>query len=97
MVYETLRTSFVKKRHALTQFEAYILGPGVTYVDDAPYRDDALRLALDSSLRRHRPLSMVDCMMRLILGERGFAIDALLTFNIGDFHDVCRDRGIEIV
>jgi len=40
---------------------------------------------------------MVDCVIRLILGDQGFAIDALLTFNVGDFGDVCRNRGIEIV
>ena len=69
VVYETLRTKFVRNRLALGHFERRLKSPKVVLVDDAPYRDDAFSLSLDSSLRGHRPLSLVDCVVRLILDD----------------------------
>jgi predicted nucleic acid-binding protein len=63
-MYETLRTRFVKNTFALKQFETFLKSPAVIYLDDQPYRDAAFQLSLESSLRRKRPLSMVDCLLR---------------------------------
>jgi hypothetical protein len=51
IAYETLRTSFVRKRFALERFEQVLKSPRVIFIDDAPYRDDALEISLKSSLR----------------------------------------------
>lgn len=95
--YEALRTRFVANRPALEAFERRLKGPRVEFVDDSPYRDDALQLCFETGVRRGRPLSMIDCLMRLILEDVNTKIPLLATFNVRDFSDVCRKRGIEIL
>jgi hypothetical protein len=96
-MYEMLRTRFVNNRAALEMFERQLKAPNVEFVDDLRYREDALRLAIDSSLNRGRPLSMVDCAIRLFLDDANTRIKYLATYNIPDFADVCRHRRIEIL
>jgi predicted nucleic acid-binding protein len=96
-MYETLRTRFVKKNLALQQFRDYLKSPRVEYFDDAPYREAAMELTFSSSLRSSRPLSMVDCLIRLIMDDTNVKIDLLATFNIADFSDLCRKRRIELI
>ena len=96
VAYETLRTSFVRKRASLVRFEQLLRSPRVEFFDDDPYRRDALELAIHSSLNRKRPLSMVDCLLRLLMDDIGVKISYLITFNVGDFADVCARRRIEI-
>ena len=97
ILYETLNTKLARNPASLRLFETYLKKPHITYVDDKVYRDDALRLSIDMSLNRARPLSLVDCVVRLILDDANTKIDFLLTFNKGDFLDVCRRRGIELL
>jgi predicted nucleic acid-binding protein len=96
LTYETLRTRFVRNRLALTRFEQEIKSPRVLLIDDAPYREDAIALSIESSLRRGRPLSMVDCLVRLLLSDVATKIDYVVTFNPRDFIDVCTKRRIEL-
>ena len=96
-VYETLRTRFVRNETALQQFEKFLKTPNIIYLDDAKYRDDAFDLSLESSLRRRRPLSMVDCLLRLIIDDPNVKIDYMLTFNPGDFVDACIRNRVEIL
>ena len=96
VAYETLRTRFVRNRLALQRFEHEMKSPRVVLVDDAPYRDQAISLSIDSSLRRRRPLSMVDCLIRLLLDDLATKIRYLVTFNPGDFADICAGRRIEL-
>ncbi|MGZ8216327.1 PIN domain-containing protein [Methylomagnum sp.] len=96
-VYETLRTRFVRNRLALQRFEDYLKSPSIIYLDDAPYRDEAFELSLQSSLREGRPLSMVDCLIRQILKDENANISYLATFNAPDFADLCAIRGIDII
>jgi predicted nucleic acid-binding protein len=96
-LYETLRTKFVRNRTALGQFERYLKRPNVTYLDDSSFRKAAFEMALESSLRQNRPLSMVDCLIRLLLEDVNTWISYLATLNARDFADVCRKKGIEII
>ena len=96
VVYETLRTRFVRNRAAMERFEHEIKSARVDRLDDAPYREDALSLSIDYSLRQGRPLSMVDCMLRLLLDDLKIRIRYFVTFNQGDFVDVCKTRRIEL-
>lgn len=97
ILYETLRTRFVRNKAALGRFESYLKRPHLIYLDDSPYREAAFDLSLESSLRRSRPLSFVDCAIRLILEDVNAKIDYLITFDRGDFVDVCRRRRIELI
>jgi predicted nucleic acid-binding protein len=96
-LYETLRTKFVRNSVALGQFERFLKRPNITYLDDSSFRDAAFELALESSLRCNRPLSMVDCLIRLLLEDVNTRIDYLATLNDRDFADVCRRKGVEII
>jgi len=97
VLYETLGTRFVKNSLAFGAFERYLKKPHISFLDDGAYREQALRVSLDSSLRHSRPLSLVDCAIRLILEDVDVKIDYLATFNKRDFADVCRKRSIEII
>lgn len=96
-VYETLRTRFVKNQAALQQFEKFLKAPNIIYLDDMKYREEAFDLSLESSLRRGRPLSMVDCLLRLVIDDPNVKINYLLTFNPGDFVDACHRNRVEIL
>lgn len=96
-MYETLRTRFVRKKEALRQFEVYLKRPNVEYEPDGAFQDSAFALALKSSLEKNRPLSMVDCLIRLMLEDVNLKINYLATFNEKDFSDVCRKRRVCIV
>jgi len=95
-MYETLRTRMVRNRKAMQLFEEYLRRPQLTFIDDSPYRDDAFDLTFSSSLRTSRPLSMDDCLIRLILDDVNIAVNYFATFNNRDFSDVCSKRRIEI-
>ena len=96
-MYETLRTKFVKNKNALKKFEAFLKSTAVIYLDDKFYREEAFQLSFESSLREKRPLSMVDCLLRLQLEDVNVNVQYLATFNRRDFIDICDRRGIEII
>ena len=96
IAYETLRTRFVRNRQGLERFEQRLKSPKIKLVDDAPYREDALALSIESSLRGHRPLSMVDCVIRILLDDANGKIRYLATYNAADFADVCARRSIDL-
>src|SRR5262249_11460478 len=97
IAYETLRTSFVRNRAALTRFELELKSPRIEFLNDSIYRDEALALCFETSLRGKRPLSMTDCLLRLILEDAKTRITYLATMDLGDFSHVCRRRQIEIL
>lgn len=81
-LYETLRTKFVRNAVAVGAFERFLKAPNIVYLDDSPFRHAAVELALESSLRQRRPLSMVDCLIRLLLEDVNTRIDYLATFKV---------------
>ena len=97
ITYETLRTRFVRNRLALEGFERQLKSPLTEFLGDDPYREKALAHALESSLRRRRPLSLVDCMIRILLDQPTPRIRYLATYNVADFIDICTKRNIELL
>jgi predicted nucleic acid-binding protein len=96
VAYETLSTRFVRNRLAMERFERELRSPRVEFVDDAPFRDEAIAQSFEWSLRRGRPLSLVDCVLRLLLDDVRTRIRYLATFNPRDFNDICAKRKIEL-
>jgi predicted nucleic acid-binding protein len=96
-MYETLRTKLVRSPIPLGSFERFLKRPNIEYIDDAPFRFGAMELAFESSLRRKRPLSMVDCLIRLLIEDKKTKIGYLATFNNRDFVDVCRKHRVQMV
>ncbi|MFZ0927855.1 MAG: hypothetical protein WAN11_04610 [Syntrophobacteraceae bacterium] len=95
-LYETLNTRFVKRRHWLDGFSAYANHANTVRLSDEAYRDDALRKVFKSPTP-WLSLSLVDWVIRLALDDRDTKIDAMVTFNRGDFFDICQSRDIELI
>ena len=95
VTYETLRTRCVRNKLSVGIFEKFIRDTHIEYIDDSIYRQAVLKQTIKSAVRG-RPISMVDMVLRFIL-EQLPRINALVTFNIGDFQDVCRKRNIKII
>jgi len=96
IAYETLRTKFVKNFRALERFERYLKKPNIAFIEDNKFRNAAFKLSLNSSLRLSRPLSMHDCLIRLMIEDTNTKIGSLFTFNNRDFVDVCTQNNVEI-
>jgi hypothetical protein len=71
-----------------------IKSPKTAIIDDKPYRDSAVDEMLTAALQQARSLSLVDCVLRGLLRDINVRVDAFMTFNEGDFADVCRARSI---
>ena len=93
-MYELLRTRFVKNKEALEEIRKMFQSGRITRYDDDAYRSEALDLTLGDSRRN---ISLVDNIIRLMLDDKGIGAKGLITFNIGDFHDVCQKNDIDIL
>ena len=94
LCYEVLRTRFVKRQAFIQGFLHLRKAERLFDVDDTPYRTRALEAALDFSRIGKRPISLVDMVIRLVIDDGRFRIGEVITYNKGDFHDVCRSRRI---
>jgi predicted nucleic acid-binding protein len=95
-LYEFLNTAFTKRRAHVVALAAALRSPGIRRIDDEQYK----RRALDEYLGERgekRPMSLVDRVVRLMAEDVNLRVAAIATFNPGDFHDVCRDRGLEML
>jgi len=95
IAYETMSSRFTINSLALQGFERLLKSRHVEFLDDAPYRKLALQHSFDSSLRLHRPLSLTDCLLRVVIDDPRIRISFFATYNLRDFSDVCtRNRTI---
>jgi predicted nucleic acid-binding protein len=93
-LYETLNTRLARKPPAMARFQTVLTKPTTVRIDDQKYREEAVELTFSNAISGVRPMSLVDWVVRLMLADRNVKIHALWTYNPGDFHDVCRSRGI---
>ena len=66
----------------------------ITRFDDDSYRSEALELTLREQKRN---ISLVDNIIRLMLDDKNVGAKGLITFNVGDFQDVCQKNSIDIL
>ena len=97
IVYETLRTRFVRRPEWVASLHEILKKPSVTFIDDSAYRDEAYELTVDYSTRMGRDISMVDMLCRLLIEDINVRLDYLFTLNPKDFYDVCATNGVEIL
>jgi hypothetical protein len=97
VLYETLNTRFSKRENWMTEFEKYTKRQTTVLVPDAEYREKALSNTFFYSLRQKRPMALVDMSIRLMLEDVKLNINALITFNVGDFVDICASKRIELI
>lgn len=97
VLYETLRTRFIKDATRVQNFEKLLKRPNIKFIDDEYYRKNALDSTFKNSLIEKRPISMIDMLLRLMIEDINLNIRYILTFNLRDFNDICRKRQIEIL
>ena len=92
--YEFLNTRFTRNYWRIQGFANFVQGSSlVEWIDDAPYRETALDKFLKNQGKK---FSLVDLVIRELLSDVNIRIDYFVTFNTGDFEDICARRGIEI-
>ena len=96
-LYESLNTRFSKRREWMEEFEKIIERENVTLIDDIDYKESALNLTFETTLLQNRPISLVDTIIRIMLDDNNLKIDYLLSFNMGDFFDICQKRRIQFI
>ena len=97
ILYETLRTRFVRRRDWVARLDERLKRPNVSFIDDRDYCEEAYTLAVEHSIRLRRPISMVDMLCRLLIADPNVRINYLLTTNAADFYDVCRSHRVEML
>jgi predicted nucleic acid-binding protein len=97
ILYETIRTKFVRNRGGMLRLEKLLERPNVERLDDARYREDALAATFREARMSKRTISLCDMLIRSIIEDPNVRIHALLTFNVKDFHDVCARMHVAIL
>ena len=94
-MYEFINTRLMRRKDGVEMFRV-LFGKqdSITRVSDEEYREDALHVTLQPSMRT---LSLVDTTIRLMLEDDRIKKHAMLTMNIGDFMDVCLRKGIKLI
>lgn len=90
-VYEVLSTRMTRREGNASRFAREIRNH--ILFDDSPYRTDALEDCSGSN----RALSLVDCVIRRIICDTSVRKHDLITFNPGDFADVCSKHRVSIL
>jgi len=92
VLYEIFRTRFVRNRRNKEKIYKLLKKLSPLYIDDKEYRE----LALQEILKGKRALSLVDKIIHCILYDKNLPIHILVTADIRDFQDICRQLNIEI-
>ena len=97
VLYETINTRFARRPATIARFESILRGPHIELLNDSPYRLDAYEDALTRAKTRRNAMSLVDSVICAILDDTNVRIDAMLTFNLRDFANICHSKGIELL
>ena len=97
VLYETINTRFARRQATIARFESILRGPHIELLNDSPYRLDAYEDALTRAKTRRNAMSLVDSVICAILDDTNVRIDAMLTFNLRDFANICHSKGIELL
>ena len=103
ILYESLNTRMARRQDSVREFRTRCddleRQRRLLKLDDVPYREMALLEGFEESRKAagYRPLSLTDRVVRHMLYDEAIRIDYFVTFNVGDFADVCRKRGIRMI
>lgn len=96
ILYEVLRTKFVKNKLWVANFNRLLTQLKIEYIYDDDYRQNALWDFFGLSLKDKRNISFVDVVLRSMLKNINLRIDYLITYNERDFIDICKLRKVPI-
>lgn len=97
ILYETINTRFTRRPETIARFESLMNAPETEFLDDSSYRLEAYEDTLARAKSRSNAMSLVDSVLRAILDDTNVRIGAMLTFNLRDFGQICRIRGVELL
>lgn len=96
-LYETVNSKLLKdKNQKAADWFLQQLNTNSRYVKvaDDNYRDAAFRV---TNSNHKRGISLVDSILRVMMEDESLRIDTFVTFNTGDFVDVCQRVGIDLI
>jgi len=96
-LYETINTRFVKNAPAMRSFKILLEKTNFQLMDDVDYKEFALESTFSFAYNSNRSLSLVDMVIRQMLADERLNISHLISFNQGDFQDICTRRNIQIL
>ncbi|MCI1733411.1 MAG: hypothetical protein LKM33_03530 [Bacteroidales bacterium] len=96
-LYEALNTRFVTERMWMNSF-IDLLSDKARFVkiEDTAYLEKAYGMIMNKVNINNRPLSLVDLVLRLMIEDQKLNINAVFSFNVKDFEDICRQKQITI-
>lgn len=97
ILYETLNTRLARRPATIARFESILRDSHIELLNDSPYRLDAYEDALTRAKTQRNAMSLVDSVICAILDDPNVRIDAMLTFNLRDFANICHSKGIELL
>ena len=98
VLYETINTKLLRdknKKAADWFLKKLVSDPKFVRVPDKNYREAAFNSTIGPT--RERGISLVDNVLRIMVDDELLKIDALITFNTGDFVDICKKRGVLLI
>lgn len=98
VLYETINTKLLrdKNQKAADWFlKKLVSDPKFVRVPDKDYREAAFNSTIGYT--RERGISLVDNVLRIMIADKFLKIDALITFNTGDFVDVCKKQRVQLI
>ena len=93
-MYEFINTRLMRREKNVQFFKRLFSSDVIIRISDEQYKEDALRVTLESA---GRALSLVDMTIRLMIADDTIKKHALLTLNVGDFNDVCLTKNVEMI
>lgn len=95
--YEVFNSKFCKNKNDMESLSVYLDNFKKDYIIDDKYREMAFETTWIEGRTQRFPKSLVDNVIRGILDDTSVKVDALLTFNVKDFYDICNRKQIEII
>lgn len=99
-MFETLSQRMVDNVQAMTRLEQIFLknsDVNVVYVSDKNFREISLTECMNDRQNVERHLSFVDTIIRNMIKSKNIRKDALISFNAGDFRDVCTQNKVDLI
>ena len=93
-MYEFINTRLMRREKNVLFFKKLFDSEAIIRISDEQYKEDALRVTLESI---GRALSLVDMTIRLMIADDTIKKHALLTLNVGDVNDVCLTKNVEMI
>lgn len=96
-LYETVNTKLLRDKNKTAAdwfLKQLVANPRYKRIIDESYRDRAFINTLNT---RERGISLVDHILREMMKDKNLRIDTLVTFNTGDFVDVCSQCGVDLI